>query len=266
MFEDHYPRVALDVLPFLPSSSTSFLSRWFDPEVSHILCVTTLLVLSWRFHPLAGVLSGALSGLLWSAGLTSWLGRPYWARCLAATVGVACALSWKAEGGRTARELLPCVDYVGFCDDADGDGGGGGPATATRAGGRARRGRTGGSNGPSGLGVGRGDDLTSRESGEGRGVAARNSRSLGDDDDRVAEAVWEDDDVENRPLLSGRGALSDAASGVVDRMRNGGGRASASSDAMRHRMPLMPMDSGALGGDAEETESGRVSSGLSRRR
>ena len=122
-FGGMYPRVPLDILPFLPTSAYfAFESPYLGgPALTRGLCILTLLILSWRLHPATSVLFGTTSGLLWSTGMTSWLASEYWGNCMLLTVGAAIALSAKAEetgrlgaGAGTRGGWIPFVDYVSW--------------------------------------------------------------------------------------------------------------------------------------------------------
>lgn len=118
VFGAHFPNVPFDALPFFRGGGQR-------------MCLALLLLVSARLQPITGVLYGMLSGMLWSAGLTSWLGTSYWGNCMLVTIGLGCLLSLRAECGArvdgsasrslqqqssldSRAKLLPFIDYVSW--------------------------------------------------------------------------------------------------------------------------------------------------------
>jgi hypothetical protein len=107
------PHVVVQVFPIvsisnISSSSNSIVAM--DPTATHGLALALLTWCSYKTHP--GVVFGAMSGLLWNWGLTSWLGHVYWGTILVWWIGMASCLSLKAAAG--AEQTIPMVDYVSW--------------------------------------------------------------------------------------------------------------------------------------------------------
>lgn len=121
LFREQFEYVPLQVLPFLDN-------RWLllgislPGSVTTIFCLCILAYLSYPNHPGTSVVCGVLSGMLWSAGLTSFAQEPYWGNSLIAVYVLVCCLSVRASGihdrqwtDRIASSTwLPCIDFVSW--------------------------------------------------------------------------------------------------------------------------------------------------------
>jgi len=97
------PYVPLQVFPILSTS-------WMDATVSYCFAFLLLTLLSWKTHPATSVWFGTVSGVLWTIGITSWLGEAYWGCLLIIWILVASLLSLHGS----SHTWTPFVDYVAW--------------------------------------------------------------------------------------------------------------------------------------------------------
>jgi hypothetical protein len=82
--------------------------------------ILMLFVLGHRVHPFTSVISGIVSGALWSLQLTSFLGTKYWGDMMLWSLGIAIVLSLKANTTYTwPSAVIPCLDYVSWNRDGE---------------------------------------------------------------------------------------------------------------------------------------------------
>lgn len=108
LYRGEFPFVAIKILPFVPTF------RGVDPALSFFSCIVLLVTLSWKSHPVTSVVCGTLSGLLWTAGFTSFLANVYWSSCLLFVLTIMCALSMRSSSPHRLAAYVTCVDYVAW--------------------------------------------------------------------------------------------------------------------------------------------------------
>jgi len=110
VYDAIFPYAPLPVLPFVRAS---FLS---SSGFSLLFSITVLMILSHRIHPITSVVSGLLSGSLWSLGLTSFLGTRYWSNGIIVGLMLVMLFSLKSnpEYSVYLEKTIPCLDYVGW--------------------------------------------------------------------------------------------------------------------------------------------------------
>ena len=115
VYDTHFPYTPPPVLPFVRVSVLS------SSGFSMIFSIAILAVLAHRIHPVTSIISGLLSGSLWTLGLTSFLGTRYWGNAMLFSLGLAMLLSLKAQPtySKYLEMLVPCIDYVAW--DIEGD-------------------------------------------------------------------------------------------------------------------------------------------------
>ena len=94
-------------LPFIPTTSIPILS---NPSLSYGINLGILSFLSQSIHPVAGVVFGTLSGMLWSSNLTSFLIEAYWSNGSIILFIVLSLVSLKAA----ECPFVPCIDHVSW--------------------------------------------------------------------------------------------------------------------------------------------------------
>lgn len=115
VYDSHFPYAPPPVLPFV---RVSFLS---SSGFSSIFSTMILAVLTHRIHPVTSIISGLLSGSLWSLGVTSFLGTRYWGNAMLFSLVFGMLLSLKAQPSYATylKMFVPCIDYVAW--DSDGE-------------------------------------------------------------------------------------------------------------------------------------------------
>jgi len=115
VYDSHFPYAPPPVLPFVRAS---FLN---SSGFSLIFSISILAVLSYRIHPVTSVMSGLLSGSLWSLGVTSFLGTEYWGNVMLFSLAFGMVLSLKAQPVYSTylEMLLPCIDYVSWSSQGE---------------------------------------------------------------------------------------------------------------------------------------------------
>jgi len=110
VYEAHFPYAPPPVVPFVR------LELLNSSGFSMIIMIFILALLTHRIHPVTSIISGLLSGSLWSLGWTSFLGTKYWGNVLLGSLGFGMVLSMKAqpELARYCEIFIPCIDYVGW--------------------------------------------------------------------------------------------------------------------------------------------------------
>lgn len=105
VYDSHFPYAPPPVLPFVHVSSSGF---------SLIYSVLILTILTHRIHPVTSIISGLLSGSLWSLGFTSFLGTRYWGNIMLFSLALVIFLSLKAQPSYSMymEMFCPCIDYV----------------------------------------------------------------------------------------------------------------------------------------------------------
>jgi len=105
VYDAYFPHAPPPVLPFVQMSSSGF---------SLIFSIVILTILTHRIHPVTSIISGLLSGSLWSLGITSFLGMRYWGNIMLLGLALVMLLSLKAQPSySTYLEMFcPCIDYV----------------------------------------------------------------------------------------------------------------------------------------------------------
>mmetsp|Transcript_19461 Transcript_19461/g.41622 ORF Transcript_19461/g.41622 Transcript_19461/m.41622 type:complete len:613 (-) Transcript_19461:41-1879(-) len=110
VYDSHFPYAPPPVLPFVRAP---FLS---SSGFSLIFSILILALLTHRIHPVTSIMSGLLSGSLWSMGLTSFLGTRYWGNVMLFVLAFGMLISMKAQPSySTYLEIaIPCIDYVAW--------------------------------------------------------------------------------------------------------------------------------------------------------
>jgi len=110
VYDSHFPHVPPSVLPFV---RVSFLS---SSGFSLIFSILILAILTHRIHPVTSIISGLLSGSLWTLGLTSFLGTRYWGNVMLFSLAFGMLLSLKAQPHYSTylEMFVPCIDYVAW--------------------------------------------------------------------------------------------------------------------------------------------------------
>lgn len=108
LFRFHFHFVPIQLFPLLPT----WLPILSIPSISYALAITILLALNHSTHPIASIIFGTLSGLLWSQDMTSFLAEPYWSNGTVFAYIFLCGLSLRA----TASSFVPCIDFVSWDD------------------------------------------------------------------------------------------------------------------------------------------------------
>jgi len=129
VYDSHFPYTPPPILPFVHNISA--LSGGF----SLILSILILGMLTYRIHPITSIMSGLLSGSLWSLGVTSFLATRYWGNICILSLILAVLLSMKAQPTYQymTEMIIPCISYVSW--DRDGNipnGSSGGQASSRR--------------------------------------------------------------------------------------------------------------------------------------
>mmetsp|Transcript_11453 Transcript_11453/g.17004 ORF Transcript_11453/g.17004 Transcript_11453/m.17004 type:complete len:547 (+) Transcript_11453:67-1707(+) len=114
VYDAHFPFIQIPLLPFV---RVSFLT---NSSFNKTLMILMLFVLGHRVHPFTSVISGIVSGALWSLQLTSFLGTKYWGDMMLWSLGIAIMLSLKANTTYTwPSAVIPCLDYVSWNRDGE---------------------------------------------------------------------------------------------------------------------------------------------------
>lgn len=116
VYDAHFPYVPPPILPFVRISILS------SSGFSLIFSIMILTILSHRIHSLTSIVSGLLSGSLWSLGVTSFLATKYWGNIMLGGLVLCISLSLKAQSyyyGRFMNMCCPCIDYVAWDDEGD---------------------------------------------------------------------------------------------------------------------------------------------------
>ena len=109
VYDAQFPFVQIPLLPFV---RVSFLT---NSVFNKTLLIMMLFVLGHRVHPISSVISGVVSGALWSLHITSFLGTKYWGDMLLWSLAIAILLSIKANTTYTwPSAVIPCLDYVAW--------------------------------------------------------------------------------------------------------------------------------------------------------
>ena len=129
VYDAHFPYTPPPILPFVHNISS--LSGGF----SLILSILILGMLAYRIHPITSIMSGLLSGSLWSLGVTTFLATRYWGNICILSLILAVLLSLKAQPTYQymMEMIIPCISYVAW--DRDGnipDGNSGGQVSSRR--------------------------------------------------------------------------------------------------------------------------------------
>lgn len=128
VYDANFPYTPPPILPFVHVSA---LSGGF----SLILSILILGMLTYRIHPITSIMSGLLSGSLWSLDVTSFLATRYWGNICILSLILAVLLSMKAQPTcqYMMEMIVPCISYVAW--DRDGnipDGSSGGQTSSRR--------------------------------------------------------------------------------------------------------------------------------------
>mmetsp|Transcript_17890 Transcript_17890/g.28084 ORF Transcript_17890/g.28084 Transcript_17890/m.28084 type:complete len:553 (-) Transcript_17890:39-1697(-) len=109
VYDYHFPFIQIPLLPFV---RVSFLT---NSSFNKTLLILILFVLGHRVHPISSVISGVVSGALWSLQITSFLGTKYWGDMMLWSLAIAIVLSLKANTTYTwPSAVIPCLDYVAW--------------------------------------------------------------------------------------------------------------------------------------------------------
>ena len=93
IYISHFPHTPISAIPFI---DTRFILG-SSSQLTFILCLLILSILSYRIYPVSGVFYGSISGLLWTSGLIHFLADEYWGGWLIFLTLIASALSLKFE-------------------------------------------------------------------------------------------------------------------------------------------------------------------------
>lgn len=128
VYDAHFPYTPPPILPFVHNISA--LSGGF----SLILSIMILGMLTYRIHPITSIMSGLLSGSLWSLGVTSFLATRYWGNICILSLILAVLLSLKAQPTYQyiLEMIIPCISYVAWDRDGEIPDGSGGQASSRR--------------------------------------------------------------------------------------------------------------------------------------
>ena len=99
----------LPIIPFIPTASIPILSI---PSLSYAINLGTLFYLSQPIHPVASVIFGTLSGMLWNSNITTFLAEPYWSNGVILMYIAFSVFSLKASDS----PLVPFFDFVSWGD------------------------------------------------------------------------------------------------------------------------------------------------------
>jgi hypothetical protein len=115
VYDSHFPFTPMPLLPFV---RVPFLT---NSGFGKTIMVLILFVLCHRIHPVTSVISGLLSGTLWSLQITSFLGEKYWGDLMLWSLAFAIVLSLKANASysRLLSALIPCLDHVAWNRDGE---------------------------------------------------------------------------------------------------------------------------------------------------
>lgn len=109
VYDFHFPFIRIPLVPFI---RVSFLT---NSSFNKTLLILMLFVLGYRVHPVSSVVSGVVSGALWSLHITSFLGTKYWGDMMLWSLAFAIVLSLKANTLYTwPSAVIPCLDYVAW--------------------------------------------------------------------------------------------------------------------------------------------------------
>ena len=112
--DSHFPFAQIPLLPFL---RFPFLA---NSGFNKTLMILMLSVLCHRVHPVTSVISGVLSGALWSLKITSFLGTRYWGDLMLWSLSIVIVLSLKSNTNYAwLSTAVPCLDYVGWNKDGE---------------------------------------------------------------------------------------------------------------------------------------------------
>ena len=111
VYDAMFPHATHQVLPFIAFLSPSGFSLLFS--------IMILCILAHRIHPVTSVLSGLLSGSLFTLGVTSFLGTRYWGNAMISAVILAIVMSMKSNAlySTYIGMVLPCLDYVAWDEE-----------------------------------------------------------------------------------------------------------------------------------------------------
>jgi hypothetical protein len=111
LFRHQFPFIPIQVLPLVLPTWIPLLSI---PSISYAFAISILLALNQSVHPIASVIFGTLSGVLWSPlNLTNFLVEDYWSNGTILAYLFASLFSLKAAG---ASSWVPCIDHVSWDD------------------------------------------------------------------------------------------------------------------------------------------------------
>jgi len=115
VYDSHFPYTPPSILPFAHNISS------FSGGFSLILSILILGMLTYRIHPVTSIMSGLLSGSLWSLGVTNFLATRYWGNICILSLILAVLLSLKAQPTYQymMEMIIPCISYVSW--DRDGN-------------------------------------------------------------------------------------------------------------------------------------------------
>ncbi|KAL7497040.1 hypothetical protein ACHAWT_005357 [Skeletonema menzelii] len=109
VYDAQFPFIPIPLLPFV---RVSFLT---NSSFNKTFMIMMLFVLGHRVHPISSVISGVVSGALWSLQITSFLATKYWGDMLLWSLAIAIVLSLKANSIYTwPSAVIPCLDYVAW--------------------------------------------------------------------------------------------------------------------------------------------------------
>jgi len=115
VYNSQFPYAPPPVFPFLrfPYLSSSGFGICFSIVILTALC--------HRIHPISSVVSGMLSGILWSLGTTTFLGSKYWGNVMVFVLLLAFLFSLKASSSYSSYlgKFLPCLDYVAWDENGN---------------------------------------------------------------------------------------------------------------------------------------------------